>query len=298
LEGKSIEDFIDSLGIRLPPHEKFLKLSETFKINPIREKERSILNYERGILLYALIAKYRPKTVLEIGRAQGYSTMCMAWAMSENDIDGKIFSVDPNPIDMPRKMLVDFDESKPASVIEMSTMDLWKTYAKSEWIEKIAPIVSYSDEILEYDIPKIDFCYIDGHHTKDAVICDFHVFLCKASRSFLCLFDDYTDPSEVKDAIDAEILPHCEMQFIDTTLKDSVKKLFGVDKFNRTRMCLVESSSFKAPLEDIYQKDHSLKQIMSYRKLRKRWNNRKKLNRFIPFLGKIKIKDLLASQHD
>lgn len=63
-------------------------------------------------------------------------------------------------------------------------------------------------------------------------------------------------------------------------------------------MCLVESSSFKAPLEDIYQKDHSLKQIMNYRKLRKRWNNRKKLNRFIPFLGKIKIKDLLASQHD
>lgn len=177
-------------------------------------------------------------------------------------------------------------------------MDLWKTYAKSEWIEKIAPIVSYSDEILEYDIPKIDFCYIDGHHTKDAVICDFHVFLCKASRSFLCLFDDYTDPSEVKDAIDAEILPHCEMQFIDTTLKDSVKKLFGVDKFNRTRMCLVESSSFKVPLEDIYQKDHSLKQIMNYRKLRKRWSNRKKLNRFIPFLSKIKIKDLLASQHD
>jgi len=286
-------EFIDSLGLRLPPHEEFLRLSEIFKINPIREKNRSVFNYERGILLYALIVKNRPKVVLEIGRAQGYSTMCMARAMCENNIDGKIFSVDPNPMETPRKMLIDFDESKLSQVIEMSTMDLWKSYANPEWIERIVPIVSYSDELLEYDMPKVEFCYIDGHHIKEAVICDFHILLQKAAKSFLCLFDDYTDPSEVKNAIDAEILPYCEIQFIDTNFRDNVRTVLGLDKFEKTQMCLVNSSNFRTSPSDTYQKDYSLKQIMNYRNLRKRWNKRKKINKVIPFLSRIRIKDLL-----
>ncbi len=120
----SITELIDSIDVKIPSHEEFLKLGEIFKINPIRPKEHSNLNYELGMLLYALITKYKPNTVLEIGRAQGYSTMCMAWAMSESKIDGKIYSVDPNPIDSVQKYLIDFDNDTPY-IANITTMDLW-----------------------------------------------------------------------------------------------------------------------------------------------------------------------------
>ena len=53
-------------------------------------------NYERGILMYYLVRKKEINSVLEIGFGRGYSTFCMAKAMCDHGIDGKIVSVDPN----------------------------------------------------------------------------------------------------------------------------------------------------------------------------------------------------------
>jgi predicted O-methyltransferase YrrM len=50
------------------------------------------------MLLYALIAKYKPKNILEFGTASGYATLCMAWAMEDHNIDGKIFTIDIEPM--------------------------------------------------------------------------------------------------------------------------------------------------------------------------------------------------------
>ena len=52
-------------------------------------------NYERGILMYYLVRKKEIKSVLEIGFGRGYSTFCMAKAMCDQGIDGKITTVDP-----------------------------------------------------------------------------------------------------------------------------------------------------------------------------------------------------------
>ena len=71
----SIQEFIQNLDVNLPEREKFLKLSRITPINPKRS-ENFVINFERGMLLYALIAKIQPKTVLEIGTAEGYSTLC------------------------------------------------------------------------------------------------------------------------------------------------------------------------------------------------------------------------------
>jgi len=90
----SIEEFIQKLGVKIPEKGEFLQLSRIVPINPKRS-ENFIINFERGMLLYALIAKLQPKTVLEIGTAEGYSALCMAWAMSDYKINGNIFTVDP-----------------------------------------------------------------------------------------------------------------------------------------------------------------------------------------------------------
>ena len=85
---KTIEGLIDSLDVELPAKEKFLELSKIFVINPTRNINP---NFERGILLYSLITKYRPQNILEIGTAEGFSALCMAWALTDSNIDGKIF---------------------------------------------------------------------------------------------------------------------------------------------------------------------------------------------------------------
>ena len=90
-----IESFIKSLEITVPDDKEFLKLSKSTPMNP-EGKITQLLNYERGILLYALIAKYKPQNVLEIGTAKGYSTLCMAWAMHDHNIPGTIYTIDPS----------------------------------------------------------------------------------------------------------------------------------------------------------------------------------------------------------
>ena len=69
----SIQNFINNLKIDIPPEKEFLKLSQISPVNPKRN-ENSIINFERGMLLYALITKIKPKTVLEIGAGYGNLT--------------------------------------------------------------------------------------------------------------------------------------------------------------------------------------------------------------------------------
>ena len=45
--------------------------------------------------MYYLIRKLEISSVLEIGFGRGYSTFCMAKAMSDHGIEGKITTVDP-----------------------------------------------------------------------------------------------------------------------------------------------------------------------------------------------------------
>ena len=69
LDSVEIEQFVNSLNVQIPSKEKFRQLTHIFPIYPELESN-PITNYERGILLYSLIAKFRPKNVLEIGMVE------------------------------------------------------------------------------------------------------------------------------------------------------------------------------------------------------------------------------------
>lgn len=271
-----IADYTNSLNVKIPSLDKFFRLSEIFKINPIREKIYSTPNYERGALLYALITKHRPKIVLEIGTAEGYSAMCMAWAMNDNNIDGKIITVDPKPFSIPVKRLMDFDENKTNEFIMMSTKDLWNKYADPNWLKHISVMSCFSYELLKKELPRIDFCYIDGHHRVKAVLCDFNIFIQNASKNFLCLFDDYYLPnSETKEALELEVAPYFNMLLLKTDFKKQNEKLGREAK--ELCMCLIDSSDLITPIDDVYSKKHSTKMITNYKNLMKRFLLKKKL---------------------
>jgi predicted O-methyltransferase YrrM len=293
LDSVEIEQFINSLNVQTPSKEKFRQLTHIFPIYPELESN-PIVNYERGILLYSLIAKFRPKNVLEIGMAEGYSTLCMAWAMTDYNINGRIFTIDPKPFDVPIKRKITWEENPEHDTTLLSTKELWNKFADKEWIEKIEVLTGFSGEVLQKkteNFPKMDMGFIDGHHAYEAVIHDFYAFLRTASENFYLLFDDYI-PNEtdgVTKVIDEEVVPNFDVTLIKTNAKQQRKEV-GV-KEEELNMCWIKSSSLKKSLQEIYPKSKSEQIISKYLKWEKRWKLRKDLNTKIPLLGRFRFRN-------
>ena len=286
----SIQEFIESLDLTLPNKDEFLKLSRIAPINPKRS-ENYIINFERGMLLYALIAKIQPKTVLEIGTAEGYSTLCMAWAMSDHKIKGKIFTVDPKSHNEPTERLIITNDNEKSSKIVLSTKELWEKFAPKEWIEKIEVITGYSGEILKNKkFPEIEFSYIDGSHVYEAVKHDFFGTLKLVGEKFTILFDDYVPNREdgVSKIIDEEIVNNFDITFIKTNTKEQRKKM--MIKEDELVMCLIDSKSLKNSIWEIYEKKQIENFLNKYRFTENRIKVRKKLDSKIPFLKNIRFR--------
>ena len=287
-----IEQFIDSLDIKIPPKEKFLELTHIFPISPQLNFAKQIPNYERGILLYSLIAKYKPKNVLEIGTAEGYSTLCMAWAMTDYNINGKIFTIDPKPFDVPIERNVTWEDNPKHDTVMLSRRELWNKFADKEWIKKIEVLTGFSGEVLQKNtkLPKMDIGFIDGSHVYEAVVHDFYAFLEVASESFHLLFDDYVPNQNdgVTKAIDEEVVTNFDVALIQTNAKEQRKE--SGESPDELYICWLDSESLKKPLREIYPKSKSEQIINKYLKWEKRWKLRKDLNTKIPLLGRFRFR--------
>ena len=287
-----IDQFIDSLDVKTPSKEKFLELTHLFPISPQLNFAKQIPNYERGILLYSLIAKYKPKNVLEIGTAEGYSTLCMAWAMTDYNINGKIFTIDPKPFDVPVERNVTWEDNPKHDTVMLSRRELWNKFADKEWIKKIEVLTGFSGEVLQKNtkLPKMDMGFIDGSHVYEAVIHDFYAFLELATESFHLLFDDYV-PNEndgVTKTIDEEVAPNFDIALIQTNAKEQRKE--SGESQDELYICWLDSESLKKPLREIYPKSKSEQIINKYLKREKRWRLRKNLNTKIPLLGRFRFR--------
>ena len=190
-----ISEYIDSLGIELPERNSFDKLNSWLPVPNTNEEvsrdPRTSRNFERGRLLYALVAKNKPKTILEIGTAEGYSTLCMAWAMSDYNIPGKIYTIDYQSHTKPVERIHYFNKDK-SKTFFCSRKQLWEKVSNPKWIDKIDIKEGYAGEVLSNTtFPKIDMAYIDGNHFYEAARHDFFATLQITSKKFKILFDDY-----------------------------------------------------------------------------------------------------------
>ena len=185
-----IFEYINRLKIKIPTKDEFQELSKMFPIDPC-SSDSGIVNFERGMLLYGLIAINKPKTLLEIGTAEGYSTLCMAWAMTDYNIPGIIITIDPKSHDAKiERPTLSYNEKDHG--VRLSRKELWEKYADKKWIEKIRVITGFSHDVLRNEKQlAIDFAFIDGSHVFEAVKNDFFLVLRSASNKFQILFDDY-----------------------------------------------------------------------------------------------------------
>jgi hypothetical protein len=196
LSGIALGDF-DYIG-------EFTAKKSRVQDNPLYKSTGAFFrpNYERGILIYSLIMKYKLTSFLEIGFGRGYSALCAAKAFHDLGNDGKVLTID-----------VQFDQRQ-MQVIEQTM--------PKEWIKKITIVQGSSQEMLSSVFeqhPTFDFIYIDGDHRAPAVKADWE--LVKDHWTSFCLFDDYHLPTkkeadiECAGVIDAIEHPNKELIIMD-----------------------------------------------------------------------------------
>ena len=167
-------------------------------------------NYERGILMYYLTRKNEFSSVLEIGFGRGYSTFCMAKAMCDHGIDGKITTVDPN-----------FNQE--------FLQNLTKLFPR-EWFDKIEFVNATSDDYFKSNKEKrYDFVYIDGDHRYESVKRDWENS--KSIFNKLLLFDDYHMPTKKEKDIEcAEIVDSIDPEQYEKELIIMDRRIFFDDR--------------------------------------------------------------------
>jgi len=157
-------------------------------------------NYERGMLIYALIRKFNVKSYLEIGFGRGYSAVCAAMALDAlGDPNGKVTTVDVN---MDQNHLQNVARAFP-----------------QQWMSRINFVHGKSQEVLQ-TLDKFDMIYIDGDHTYDGVKRDWE--LCRDKWNKVMLFDDYHMPTKTQTDIECAKL-------IDQ-IEDPTKELIILDR--------------------------------------------------------------------
>lgn len=285
----SLDDFLQSIGFGNLIYDDFWDLGNATSLS--KENNGEQLEFSRGPLLYALVGFLKPKRILEFGTGGGYSTLCMAKALNDFKIDGKIFTIDRVGNDEKISRFYKLPSDEKAHENDISNKEIWKSIVSSQLIDKINPIQGYSGIVMgAKNFSNIDFCYVDGVHSFEGTKHDFLSFLKNAPNSFSVLFDDYIarDFYGVKEFIDKEVASHFELQLIKTDINKDLKK-FSKIEHDYGMVFLKYQSTFPA------MKNYDEKIVDDFLKKYRNNDNRIRSIRYnlekkIPFLNKIKFK--------
>lgn len=214
-----VKDYVDYLGVKIPSISKFWELGDSTALRVRKDGTFFRSNYERGILLYALVAKHRPKNVLEFGTGRGYGSLCMAWAMSDFGIDGTVNTIDMVSSYEAIRWPIIRDGSDP-SVQYLSRMEVWDDVGELQWINRINSLKGLSGSVMKsFDLDKIDFAFIDGGHGYRSVLHDFIITLMNSGERIGILFDDYSAEDwgiGTQKLVAKYVLPYLEAKLVQT----------------------------------------------------------------------------------
>ena len=290
----TLDNFLKTINYSNPELDDFLKIGNATSLSNQKsklQKQSDKINFSRGLLLYGLVNYLKPKSILEIGTGGGYSALCMAKALVDFKIPGKIYTIDRVGHDEKITRFYQLPDDTEPHEGQISNKEIWNHIAQPEWIDKIVTLKGYSGTILGKPIfNDIDFCYIDGNHSYAGVKHDFLSLLTISANSFSVLFDDYIDRDfyGVKEFIDKEVEPHFLLKLIKTDVNEDLKKLskikheYGMIYLNHKS----ETSAIKN--YNIHEVNTFLEQ---YRKNDSRIRTtRYNLEKKIPFLKNVKFK--------
>jgi len=267
LARSDVTAYLRSLGTALPAVERFWALGDRTALRTDATGAFYQANYERGLLLYALIAKYRPVSVLEFGTGRGYGCLCMAWAMVDHGIPGRIFTIDMLRGDEPFEWPIDRGDGPKVETLARDVV--WRDLGVPDWLDRIETLTGWSGQIMgSWPGPSIDFAYIDAGHGFGSVRHDFYCCLDVRANRLGVLFDDYGSPDPgfgVQRLIDQEVAPCFDADLIHTD-----RCWPRGDAVGRPRpeygMVWIHTDGARAPIDQLYPREGRSAFLKKYRR--------------------------------
>ena len=291
-----LDDYIKENHLEFPDRLEFQKISDEFAYAKIEEGSNDVTNvtYERGILEYGLVKKHNPTNVFEFGTAAGFSALCMALAMNQNQNNGTIFTIDY--ISKNKKVQHYYKNQNKIQVKNITRHEHWKKSEYSYLFDMVRNYDGYSNEVIAKNtFPKMQFFNDDiSGSFYEGVKNDFFSSLMLSDNKSQYLFNTYADTPfgiGVKKFVDEEIAPNFNTELIIIDKSEYWIKR-GVTN-SAYGMCLVEIN------RDEMIEHFGLKNIekfqQEYNQLEKRLKLRSKINEKVPFLKKIRFGSFLKS---
>ena len=170
---------------------RIMKSSER-KIKDIAK--HSAVTEKFGELLFRLVVKFRPKTIIEIGTSIGLGTLYLAMPDSRS----KVYTIEGCP-ETARIATENFQISDVKNITQV-----------------IGNFDKKLDEVLQ-ETNQLDFVYFDGNHTKEATLKYFYTCLPLINNNSVFVFDDIHWSKGMEDAW--------------TEIKQNIKVKLTVDLF-------------------------------------------------------------------
>lgn len=143
---------------------------------------------------FLVLADVRPRTIVEIGSYLGKSTVFYAKSLEVLGIDGTVTAIDPHTGD--RQHL------EALGVSELPSFDMFRSHLQAAGVsDTVRPIVATSHEAAAGWSDPIDFLFIDGWHTYEAVVEDGRDWIPHLTDGAVVVFDDASKHPGMKRAI-------------------------------------------------------------------------------------------------
>jgi predicted O-methyltransferase YrrM len=155
-------------------------------------KKSSELAYPHGRMLYSILRDYVARmnpghvSILETGTARGFSAVCMAKALADAGVDGRIVTVDVLSHLKPQiwNCIDDTEHRKSRAGILAPWADLTKriTFLRGDTLYLLPRI----------GLERVNFAFLDAQHTRKSVIAEFNVVASRQIPGDIVFFDDVT----------------------------------------------------------------------------------------------------------
>ncbi len=195
---KLIDDFEDKYNDKIDD-EWYHKLALHTQV----VKKKSDIVYVHGRLLYVTLKKYilrnpanKNINIIETGTARGFSALCMAKALQDEDVEAKIITFDvlPHNVKMYWNCIDDNEGKKTRAELLEKYKDLIERY------------IIFHQGNTKIELPKIQtqrihFAFLDSAHDYYYLMSEFLNIKDKQQKGDIIFFDDYTPkmfPSLVK----------------------------------------------------------------------------------------------------
>jgi predicted O-methyltransferase YrrM len=144
--------------------------------------------------MFTVLAEQRPRHIVEIGSYLGRSTVFFARSAQVLGVAAQVTAIDPHTGD--RQQMENLGAER------LPSFELFQAHIAAVGVgDIVTPIVERSSDAARGWTAPIDFLYVDGWHSFDAVVQDGRDWLQHLTTEGVVFFDDYARYEEVRRAV-------------------------------------------------------------------------------------------------